>query len=80
MLAMSAKLVPVWSVTIPPSLIGVPVAATPGLAPHCDVLDVLTAGALVAVVVPAELELPQAASTMDVTSIAVGPTARRSAR
>jgi hypothetical protein len=50
------------------------------LVPHGDVLDVLTAGALVAVVVLLELELPQAASTMDVTTIAVGPTARRNAR
>src|SRR5215471_915764 len=38
MFAMSAKLVPVWSVTIPPSGIGVPVAATPGLVPHDEVL------------------------------------------
>jgi hypothetical protein len=38
MFAMSVKLVPGWSVTIPPRLIGVPVAATPGLVPHCEVL------------------------------------------
>src|SRR5215469_7747641 len=38
MFAMSAKLVPVWSVTMPPSGIGVPVAATPGLVPHEEVL------------------------------------------
>ena len=37
---MSAKLVPVWSVTIEPRLIGVPDAAWPGLVPHCDVLTV----------------------------------------
>lgn len=35
---MSVKLVPVWSVTIEPRLIGVPVAATPGLVPHDEVL------------------------------------------
>lgn len=40
MFAMSAKLVPVWSVTMPPSGIGVPVAATPGLVPHEEVLTV----------------------------------------
>jgi hypothetical protein len=34
---MSVKLVPVWSVTIEPRLIGVPVAATPGLVPHDEV-------------------------------------------
>lgn len=38
MLAMSVKLVPVWSVTIEPRLIAVPVAATPGLVPHDEVL------------------------------------------
>ena len=38
MVAMSAKLVPVWSVTIEPRLIGVPEAATPGLVPHDEVL------------------------------------------
>jgi hypothetical protein len=42
------KLVPGWSVTIPPRLIGVPDAATPGLVPHCEVL---------AVAGPLELEL-----------------------
>ena len=37
MLAMSAKLVPCWSVTIEPRLIGVPLAATPGFGPQLDV-------------------------------------------
>jgi hypothetical protein len=41
MFAMSAKLVPVWSVTIEPRLIGVPVAATPGLVPQAEVLVVV---------------------------------------
>jgi hypothetical protein len=41
MFAMSAKLVPVWSVTMPPSGIGVPVAATPGLVPQAEVLVVV---------------------------------------
>jgi hypothetical protein len=61
-------------------LIGVPVAATPGLVPQLDVLDVtaldvVTPDAPDVVVV--ELELPQAASTMDTTTIAIGPAARR---
>ena len=46
MFAMSAKLVPVWSVTIEPRLIGVPVAACPGLVPHAEV--VVFAAALLA--------------------------------
>ena len=56
MFGMSVNDVPGWLVAMAPSAIGVPVAATPGLVPHCDVLvaevlaeDVL-AGAL--------LELP----------------------
>src|SRR5215469_2488695 len=44
MLAMSAKLVPVWSVTIDPSGIGVPVAATPGLVPQDEVLTAVEVG------------------------------------
>src|ERR1700723_2865048 len=76
MFAMSVNEVPGWLVTIPPSAIGVPVAATPGLVPHCEVLtaaalaeDVL-AGALwleVALELLLELELllhPAAASAM----------------
>ena len=39
MVAMSVNDVPGWFVTIPPSGIGVPVAFTPGLVPHCDVSD-----------------------------------------
>jgi hypothetical protein len=35
-------------VTIPPTGIGVPVAATPGFVPHCDVLTVVLLGVLVA--------------------------------
>jgi hypothetical protein len=38
MFAISVNDVPGWLVTIPPSGIGVPVAFTPGLVPHCDVL------------------------------------------
>ena len=44
MLAMSVNDVPGWLVTIPPSGIGVPVAFTPGLVPHCDVADAALLG------------------------------------
>ena len=54
MFGMSVNDVPGWLVTMAPSAIGVPVAATPVLVPHCEVLtaevlaeDVL-AGALLA--------------------------------
>jgi len=40
MFGISVNDVPGWLVAIPPSAIGVPVAFTPGLVPHCDVLDV----------------------------------------
>jgi hypothetical protein len=46
MLAMSVNDVPGWFVTIPPSGIGVPVAFTPGLVPHCDVADAAALPAL----------------------------------
>jgi len=38
MFEMSVNEVPDWSVTMPPRLIGVPVATTPGLVPHDEVL------------------------------------------
>jgi hypothetical protein len=41
MFGMSVNDVPGWLVAIAPSGIGVPVAATPGLVPHCDVLTVV---------------------------------------
>ena len=47
-LAMSVNDVPGWLVTIPPSGIGVPVAFTPGLVPHCDVSVVVVLALLVA--------------------------------
>src|SRR5437773_1128517 len=40
MFGMSVNDVPGWLVAMAPSTIGVPVAATPGLVPHCDVLTV----------------------------------------
>jgi len=36
--------VPGWLVAMLPSAIGVPVAATPGLVPHCDVLTAAVLG------------------------------------
>ena len=73
MFAMLAKLVPVWSVTMPPSGIGVPVAATPGLVPQAEVLvvvalleadaDELLAGGELDELELDELELLQAART-----------------
>lgn len=41
---MSVNDVPGWSVAMAPSAIGVPVAATPGLLPHCDVLTAAVPG------------------------------------
>ncbi len=83
MFGMSVNDVPGWLVTMLPSAIGVPVAATPGLAPHCDVptaavlgvadaLDVLVG----VVVVPVELLLllllqPAAARAMAAASTIV---------
>jgi hypothetical protein len=38
---MSVNDVPGWLVTMVPSAIGEPVAFTPGLVPHCDLLTVV---------------------------------------
>ena len=62
MFGMSVNEVPGWLVTMAPSAIGVPVAATPGLVPHCDVLTVDVLAELVAadagvLEVPVELVL-----------------------
>jgi hypothetical protein len=76
MLAMSVKSVPGCLVTIVPSVIGVPLAATPALGPHDDVLvdavvavpvlvlvvDVDEAAGAAALVVVVLLELPQPAT------------------
>src|ERR1700722_13063622 len=64
MFGMSVNEVPGWLVAIAPRAIGVPVAATPGLVPHCDVLTALVlvlalavlAGGLLPVELPLELE------------------------
>lgn len=62
MFGMSVNEVPGWLVAMAPSAIGVPVAATPGLVPHCDVLTAEALAELVAVLagvleLPVELEL-----------------------
>jgi hypothetical protein len=44
MFGMSVNDVPGWLVAMLPSAIGVPVAATPGLVPHCDVLTAAVLG------------------------------------
>src|SRR5215468_12104900 len=46
MFGMSVNEVPGWLVAMAPSGIGVPVAWTPGLVPHCDVLTVAAPGEL----------------------------------
>jgi hypothetical protein len=58
MFGMSVNEVPGWLVTIAPSAIGVPVAATPGLVPHCVVLTALVLVLAVDVLAGALLELP----------------------
>jgi hypothetical protein len=79
-LAMSVNDVPGWLVTMPPSGIGVPVAFTPGLVPHCDVLTAAAfdeldeLGALVAgladlLLHPATAVIPIAATTATVARI-----------
>src|ERR1700726_4557065 len=53
MFGMSVNDVPGWLVAMAPRAIGMPVAATPGLVPHCDVLTVAVLGVLD--VVPADV-------------------------
>jgi hypothetical protein len=66
MLAMSVKSVPGCLVTIVPSVIGVPVAAVPGLGPHDDVLvDAL----VVALVVVAEVDEAAGAAALVVVVV-----------
>jgi hypothetical protein len=59
MFGMSVNEVPGWLVAMAPSAIGVPVAATPGLVPHCDVLaaEVLVVDVLAGALELLELEL-----------------------
>ena len=79
-LAMSVNDVPGWLVTIPPSGIGVPVAFTPGLVPHCDVsVTVLAALLVVAELLGGPLLLllphPATAATAITAAIAAAPRA-----
>jgi hypothetical protein len=81
MFAMSAKLVPVWSVTMLPSGIGVPVAATPGLVPQAEVLVVVAlleadADELLVADELLELELLQAARTPSESAASVASAIR----
>src|SRR5581483_1252861 len=80
MLAMSVNDVPGWLVTIPPSGIGVPVALTPGLLPHCDVSDAVLGlppdAGLLAADPPDEPELPHPAA-MSIPATAAATTAAR---
>src|SRR5271154_6140362 len=50
MFGMSVNDVPGWLVAMAPSAIGVPVAATPGLVPHCEVLTALVLAVALALV------------------------------
>jgi hypothetical protein len=73
MFGISVNDVPGWLVAMPPRAIGVPVAFTPGLVPHCDVLTVvllelaagLLAGVLAGVLLPhpASAAIPIAATS-----------------
>jgi hypothetical protein len=71
MFGISVNDVPGWLVAIAPSGIGVPVAFTPGLVPHCDVLTAVP----FAVAVPEapddgalELLLQPAATSVPITA------------
>ena len=58
MFGISVNDVPGWLVAMAPSGIGVPVAFTPGLVPHCDVFTAVLLGAADAVPLPDELPDP----------------------
>jgi hypothetical protein len=73
MFPISVNEMPGWSVTIPPSGIGVPVAFTPGLVPHAEVATVCGVPAGLLAVLPglavlSVLELLQAATLSMVTA------------
>lgn len=79
MFEMSVNEVPDWSVTMPPSGIGVPVATTPGLVPHEEVLTAELAGdellELVAGALELELELELLLHPAASTPIAIAASA-----
>ena len=62
MLAMSVNDVPDWSVTMEPRAIGVPVALTPGLVPHSEVVTAVEVGLGLLVLLELGELLPQPAS------------------
>jgi len=68
MFGISVNDVPGWLVAIAPSGIGVPVAFTPGLVPHCDVLAAPAFAVLPADVVPDEPLLHPAATSVPITA------------
>jgi len=70
MFGMSVNDVPGWLVAIAPSGIGVPVAFTPGLVPHCDVLTAvpLAGAAGLADELPDPLLLHPAAASVPITA------------
>ncbi len=63
MFGMSVNDVPGWLVAMAPSAIGVPVAATPGLLPHCDVLTAA---------VPDVADVADVPGVADVVDVAAG--------
>src|ERR1700730_11940786 len=80
MFPISVNDVPGWLVSIPPSALGVPVAFTPGLGPHCDVLTAaafdelgapraLVAGVADLLLHPATAVIPIAATSATVARI-----------
>ncbi len=75
MFEMSVNDVPAWLVTITPRLIGVPVAVTPGLVPHCDVFT--AAVALLLGVLPGELLLLPHPAAASIPITATNPTTAR---
>jgi hypothetical protein len=66
MMLMSVNIVPGWSVLIAPSVIGEPVAFTPGFGPHDEVLtdELVVLVEVAAVVVLVFLLLPHPARTI----------------
>src|SRR5215813_13831474 len=78
MFGISVNDVPGWLVAMAPSGIGVPVAFTPGLVPHCDVLTAAPVGAADAVPPDELLDPPllQPAATSVPTIAASATTAR----
>jgi len=81
MFGMSVNEVPGWLVAMAPSAIGVPVAAWPGLVPHCDVSTVPVPAVLVAVdVLAGVLEVPVlAVPVVLLLPLLLQPTARAAA-